>query len=298
MNLEACDAEFENIASSRDSHAIRRSFQRLLEDHPDVNLGFGRGSIYWRARLSDQCGFACESEVGYPPPNLARAGRLNDAGVPCLYLSAKRETALAEIGAKAGDYVHLMGHRVLADQVLRTIAIGELAHVQKTGYVRITGVDPKLTIARMLNRYPLEQGLRIAYIDSYLASVLSDPDARESAYVRTQILAKLLYGRSQAVGMFYPSVRSPLGINLAVSAQAADCLFHSAVSVVVHVKRALRFGYFDFDVVRTARDVSEAGRFAWQTPEYPQHMHVFHLSKEEHEKLARNQSSILDLLAC
>jgi CRISPR/Cas system CMR-associated protein Cmr3 (group 5 of RAMP superfamily) len=55
-------------------------------------------------------------------------------------------------------------------------------------------------------------------------------------------------------------------INLAVSAQAADYLFRSAVSVVLHVKRALRFGYFDFDVVRTAKDVSEAGRFIWQMP--------------------------------
>jgi hypothetical protein len=192
--------------------------------------------------LSDERGFTCESEVGYPPSSVARAGRLNGVGLPCLYLSAKRETALAEIGAKAGDYVHLAGFRVLADQVLRTIAIGELGHVQKTGYVRITGIDPRLTISRILNRYPFEQGLRVVYIDSYLGSILSDPDARESGYVRTQTLAKLLYSRSQAVGMFSPSVRSPLGINLAVSAQAADLLFHSAVSIVVRVKRVLRFG--------------------------------------------------------
>lgn len=297
MNLEECDAEFENIESSRDSDAIRLSFLRLLEDHPDINLGFGRGGIYWRARLSDRWGFTCESEVGYPPPSIARAGRLNDVGSPCLYLSAKRETALAEIGAEAGNYVHLVGFRVLADQILRTIAIGELGHVQKTGYVRITGVDPKLTIARLLNRYPPEQGLRVVYIDSYLGSVLSDPDARESDYLRTQILAKLLYRRSQAVGMFYPSVRSPLGINLAVSAPAADSLFHSAASVVVRVKRVLRFGYFDFDIVRTAKDVGADGQFMWQTPEHPQHMHVFHLSKEEHDKLAHNRSSVLDLLA-
>jgi hypothetical protein len=34
MNLEECDAEFDSIALSRDSEAIRRSFLRLLEDHP------------------------------------------------------------------------------------------------------------------------------------------------------------------------------------------------------------------------------------------------------------------------
>jgi hypothetical protein len=163
----------------------------------------------------------------------------------------------------------------LADQVLRTIAIGELNHVQKTGYVRVTGIDPNLTIARILNKCPHEQGLRIAYIDSYLGSVLSDPNARDSGYLRTQILASLLYSRSQAVGMFDPSVRSPLGINLAVSANAADSQFHTAASIAVRVKRVLRFGYFDLEIVRTAKDVNAAGHFEWQKPDHAQHMHVF-----------------------
>jgi hypothetical protein len=274
---------------------VRRSLIKLLAVYPNVAFGLGRGKIFWRAQHSDDHGFSDERRLWYPPAAVTRNGRLNDAGSPCLYLSARPETALSEIGVKVGDHVHLAGFRVLADQIMRAVAIGELSHVQKIGYLRITGIDPDKTIARMINGLPHEQALRTLYIDSYLGEVLSDAAARERDYLATRTLASLVWDRSRASSMFYPSVRSPLGLNLAVLPKAADRFLHSVASIVVRVTKVLRFGYIDFDVIRTATGVDSSGRFEWQASEGPKFINVYRLSKKEFEQGTGRSGTLLDL---
>jgi RES domain-containing protein len=295
MTLQECEAEFERIESASSAAAIRDSLRKLLKVYPSIDFSFGRGSIYWRAQHASSDGFPSERRMWYPPANMTRAGRINDVGTPCLYLSAKPETALGEIGVKVGDYVHLAGFRILADRLLKVHAVGELSHVQKIGYVKITGVDPGKTLARMLNGLPHEEGLRLLYIDSFLGSVLSDVNAKDTGYLTTRILADLLWRRSRAGGLIYPSVRSPLGINLAVAAKSADTSLHSVASAVIRITKVLRFGYIDFDIVRTATGVDSLGQYQWQVPEHPKHMLIYHLSQQEFEQGQGSRRPLLDL---
>jgi hypothetical protein len=106
---------------------IRDSLRNPLKQYPNIGFSFGSRSIYWRAQHSSGPGFESERRIWHPPANMTRAGRLNDEGTPCLYLSAKPETALAEIGVRVGDYIHLAGFRVLANRLLKVHAVGELS---------------------------------------------------------------------------------------------------------------------------------------------------------------------------
>jgi hypothetical protein len=42
-----------------------------------------------------------------PPNNMAREGRVNPKGIPCLYLADERNTAMAETRPWLGSYISL-----------------------------------------------------------------------------------------------------------------------------------------------------------------------------------------------
>ncbi len=295
LSLHDCGAAFDRVLAAGTPKAARNALNDVLRGFPEISVGFARGKVYWRAQKSDQKGFESSGRMWCPPSELAKAGRLNDDGRSTLYLASQLETALCEVDAKEGDYIHLVGFRVLADQELRIAVIGELMHVQKLGYMRSVGVDPGQTFARMLNGYEYETALSIVSIDAFLASVLSDPNARSGGYLLTRTLWSLVLRRTRSMGLFYPSVKNHLGLNLAVHAAAAKKVFHGVSSMVLHIKRELRFGYFDFDIVRTARGVDESGMYEWQEPENSKHFVLYGMCKEEFEQAQNGHNSLLDL---
>ncbi len=108
-----------------------------------------------------------------PPPELTSVGRLNDAGRPVLYASLKEETALAEIQVQPNQYVQVIGYRTLIKESIRLAVVGEMMHVHKFGYMRLTGSDPGATLGRILNEKGLDEGRQLLYIDAFLHHVLS-----------------------------------------------------------------------------------------------------------------------------
>lgn len=293
--LGDCGAAFDRVLAASTAKKARNALNDILRGFPEISIGFGRGKVYWRAQKSDANGFDPSSRMWCPPSHLARTGRLNDEGRPTLYLASQIETALCEVEAREGDYVHLVGFRVLSDQELRIAAIGELMHVQKLGYMRSTGIDPGQTFAKMLNGYEHEVALSIISIDAFLANVLSDPHARSNGYLLTRTLWGLILNRTNSMGLFYPSVKNHLGLNLAIREDAAKRVLHGVSSMVLHVKRELRFGYFDFDIVRTANGVDNSDNYIWQEPEGTKQFVLYGMCKEEYEKTHDGQNSLLNL---
>ena len=98
--------------------------------------------------------------------------------MPCFYAATREETALLEIGAKEQDLVQLVGFRAKLETPIRIAVIGEYQHVQKTGYLRLTGNDPDWLISRFLNSQGIEEGRRRLYIDTFLSHLLADPKDR------------------------------------------------------------------------------------------------------------------------
>jgi RES domain-containing protein len=85
-----------------------------------------KGELLWRAQLGHDWksetihgGFKVQVSIPYtakrmtPMPDRATEGRVNAKGIPCLYLSTERETAMSEVRPWIGSYLTVAQFRIL-----------------------------------------------------------------------------------------------------------------------------------------------------------------------------------------
>ena len=112
------------------SPSIQRFLDRVRETAAQRILTVKSGSPLWRARLvtqwedvKNEAGDVIgNQECPVPPSEMkpiswkAREGRVNPAGIPCLYLSEHRETALSEVRPWVGASISVAQFDVAVDQ--------------------------------------------------------------------------------------------------------------------------------------------------------------------------------------
>lgn len=163
---------------------------RLLDPWSEL-LGSPLQSRDWRrARIQESRGkVIAASEMGAPPPERARAGRANPAGIPHLYVASDQATAVAEVRAEPGDWVTV---------ATVTITPEAMNVLDLTRDVRI--LDPfahkdlheALMLRELLQLFAYELGRPIRASDS------------EFDYVATQFIAE--YFRDKGLGgIIFPS---------------------------------------------------------------------------------------------
>jgi RES domain-containing protein len=281
MTLDQCDSLFGVIRSAASEDQVTAALRALFVEYPLLEFAIGRGNTFWRGRRCNSGGHDNVSRLSYPPPAITKAGRLNDAGSPCLYAATKKETVLAELDAAKDDYIHLIGFRILPNETIRGFTLGDLFHVHKTGYLRTFGTDPGKTVSRTINSYGLEKGKTFLYIDAFFGTLLADREAKKSDYLMTRRLAMVAYQKSQSQGMFYPSVADYVGMNFAMLPHAFDTQTNVVCSKVIRIVRRHLFGFYDYEVTLEATGVDANGSFAWRKPESQERMLCFGLTKEE-----------------
>ena len=296
MTLDDLENIFDKAITSVSESEFCDVIAPLFKEYEILSLEFGRGSIFWRARLIDKEVYPNLSNLDYPPPERARQGRLNEAGVACFYIAASKETALVEIGATEGQLVQLVGFRVKNETPIRLAVIGEYANVQKNGYMHFAGQDPGMTIAKILNSIPMQEALKKIYIDRFFASVLADPDASTSGYLFTRALGKAIYSRIGAEGMVFPSVKDGGGFNVAVKAEPSDRSFHNVSCLVVRVGKPRRFGLTEFSIVKTAKHLDDEWNFVWLEGADPETIGIYNMSKDEFGAVSHNPGDRNNLL--
>lgn len=301
MTLDRCDELFDAIRTSSDAGRITNAYQELFDFYPLLNYQIGRGSIYWRGRISESSGFNSSSELGCPPCSLTKAGRLNHPGKSCLYAATRRTTVFTELHAKPGDFVHLVGIRFLFNKSVRLIAIGDLFHVYKTGYARSIGKDPSKALSKMLNQTDRTLATKILYVDAFLSQVLSDPQAKDKEYLPTRVLADLAYKKTGAKGMFYPSVQDHIGMNISLLPEAYEKYTHITTSQVVRITSKHEFGFFNSIQLKHATGISADGFFTWGDAPSDRHAIFFNLTKDEASFVEKQDgddpNTMLDLMA-
>jgi hypothetical protein len=289
------------IRTSSDAGRIANAYRELFTFYPLVNYQIGRGSVYWRGRISTPSGFKSANELGCPPPTLCKAGRLNSPGESCLYAATRRTTVFTELHAKPGDCVHLVGIRFLVDKPVRLIAIGDLFHVYKTGYARSIGKDPAKALSKMLNETDRSLATQVLYVDAFLSHVLSDEHARDKEYLPTRVLAEVAYKKTGAKGMFYPSVQDHIGMNMSMLPVAYESCAHITTSQVVRVTHKHEFGFFDSQPLKHATGISEEGEFTWGDALTDRHAIFFNLTKDEtdfaNKRDGEDPNTMLDLMS-
>lgn len=296
MTLDDCEKIFQQALSSESESAFCHAVDPLFKEYEILSLEFGRGSMFWRARLIESEVYPNVSDLDYPPPELARQGRLNERGAPCFYIAARKETALAEVGVTEGQLVQLAGFRVKKESPIRLAVIGEYANVQKNGYMHFAGRDPDMAIAKILNSMPRQEALKKLYIDKFFASVLGDAHASTSGYMFSRALGKSIYSRVGAEGIVFPSVKDRGGFNVAVHAEPSDRSFHNVSCLVVRVGKPRKFGLIEFAIVKSAERLDDDWNFMWLETNDQDTIGMYNMSKEEFEMVSRDPSDRGNLL--
>lgn len=299
MHLDDCEQVFHQALSSQSEAEFCHAIAPLFRYYEILSLEFGRGSIFWRARRIENDVYPNVSDLDYPPPEIAKQGRLNDIGVPCFYVAARKETALAEIGASEGQLVQLAGFRVLNESPIRLAVIGEYSNVQKNGYMHFAGRDPDMTIAKILNAMPRQEALKKIYIDKFFSSVLADQAAAENGYMFSRALARSIYSRISADGIVFPSVKDRGGFNVAIQAEPSDRSFHNVSCLVIRMGKPRQFGLIEFEIVKSAERLDDDGSFIWLGGTGPNVVGMYNMSKEEFDVASRDpndRNNILHML--
>lgn len=296
MNLDECESIFDSALACNTEAEFCYSIEPLFNEYEILSLEFGRGSIFWRARVILDEPYTKLSEMDYPPAEYARAGRLNDPGEPCLYISARKETALAEVGAKEGQRVQLAGFRILNEAPIRLAVIGEYSNVQKNGYMHFAGQDPDMTISKILNSMPHQDALKKIYIDKFFAQVLADQDAANNGYRFSRALAQAIYARNASSGIVFPSVKDRGGFNIGVKAAASDRSFHNVCCFVAEIGKARKFGVQDYGIVSSVERLDANNNFIWTVSEVPGVIGMYGLSKDEYDIAVRDPNDRNNLL--
>lgn len=296
MTLDDCESIFHQALSSPSELAFCRAVEPLFKEYEILSLEFGRGSMFWRARSIESDVYPNICDLDYPPPERARLGRLNDRGVPCFYIAARKETALAEIGVTEGQLVQLAAFRIKCESPMRLAVIGEYANVQKNGYMHFAGRDPEMAIAKILNSMPRQEALKKIYIDKFFASVLADPDASANGYMFSRALGQAIYSRIGAEGIVFPSVKDRGGFNIAVQAEPSNRSFHNVSCLVVRIGKPRRFGLIEFTIVKSAERLDDDWNFVWLEGADPETIGMYNMNKEEVDVVSHNPNDRNNLL--
>lgn len=266
MTLEELDSYCDQILVSEDPIDITNKFNTLLTNYKIMSFEFKRGSTFWRSRRieTDEI-FKNVDELRYPPKDLARRGRMNDENNPVFYIATRKETALAEINIKEGEFVQVAGFRIISGKKILITTIGQFWYVVKTGSLQLIAQEREasISISRYLNSLHSEKALMLIYIDRFLANVLASPEAEDNRYLHTRLLSKILFSKSKSDAIAYPSIKDEGGFNLAVKVATSDSSFENVSCSVLEVTKKLRYGIYINTTLYRAIDLNALGDFIW-----------------------------------
>lgn len=285
ITLDQCDDLIELIRSTRSRSALSTAFQSLFDAYGIISYGLRRGDTFWRGRkCSDGSGYTHSRDLAYTPASHTTRNRLNDERLPIFYAATRKTTVLTELDAIEGDHVHLIGVRIKSPHEIRFIVLGELLHTYKLGYPKIMGIDPNKTISKMLDAMGMVDAKPVLYLDAFLSELLADPNAKEQEYRHTRVLIQEAFRKiPEAEGVFYPSVRDHVGMNIAIKPTAYDDKVHIVSSQVIRITRKRSFGFYDYERARQAARINDEGEFVWLQNIEPNKERFFHLTQAEAE---------------
>ena len=177
--------------NERAKEALNEIFGDLYE-HKTIDVG----PVLWEVGPGDSAGFfwrarnapseedlkvilkSPASEIGPPPSELARSGRMNPAGIPVFYGALDRSTCVSETRPSVGSYVVLGKFELLRKVILLDLdALGKI-------YVDVSHFDWKFSVRRA----------RAAFL-RHLVKEMSRPvmpQDEDAEYIATQTVAEYL----------------------------------------------------------------------------------------------------------
>jgi hypothetical protein len=194
------------------------------------------GEILWRAQLGHEWDRVkqgpeefevpgpCSPQRMRPLRDSAREGRVNPKGIPCLYLSTDKETAMAEVRPWLGLYVSVGQFKILRDLILVDCSVYHSPRV----VISFKELDP-------------DKRERVVWADiDWAFSEPVSPNESTDDYAPTQILSELFRNNGYD-GIVYKSLLGE-GLNVALfdldSADLINCSLYEVKSITFNFQEA------------------------------------------------------------
>ncbi|HUT17418.1 MAG TPA: RES domain-containing protein [Acidobacteriota bacterium] len=247
-----------------DPGVVHEKLSWLLDHYDVINYDLSYDWPIWRARkCKTENGFGSVNELIYPPRHIVNAGRLNNAGEPMLYGALNKNTALEEIGAEGGEYVHIIGFRIKKGASIKCCIVGEIDSVYRSGRAMISE-ELGVQLNRLIQRMPYQAAMSFVFADAFLSSLLRDPSASKNDYLHSRTVRQLLFERkSDLEAICYLSVRMEGAMNIALKPEVADERLDLAGTSVIKIEKKFDYGLFDFSLVKNAKDIEQDRKIIW-----------------------------------
>lgn len=234
------------IKNSKDRDFISEGFRLLLSQLP---MGFHdvTATTVWRARKTDDDhpeGFERISDVIYPPAEVAIAGRLNTNGSSVLYATISNHGCLAEVCAEPGDKVQVSAFTLKPEQKLHCGSLGGIVRAHKWNS------EDFFLVQKTLAPYSEEKKTSIFLIDSFLADIFSDVQAKNNNYLHTTTLADVIRdGKKELDAIVYIGVESVGAKNYAIHPNAMY-KFNIPDMYLIEITQKHPYGFYEWSVLR------------------------------------------------
>lgn len=200
--MQYCWKDFvEGIKHKNRFHSDYINKERLLQFLRCVKKVHHRGETFFRARICPDSRGYKRNEMGPPPENIAKAGRVNPSGISVLYLSDSLETTLYEIRAGVYDYV----------------TVGRFKLQKDIDVINLTSIDQISPFIGDLAGFDYTQyALNIEHL-KMIAQEIAKPLRNDNTldYLPTQYISDFIRSK-QFHGIEYISTMKKNGANLAV----------------------------------------------------------------------------------
>ena len=193
-------SNIKTINRYHNEHINKKLLYRFLKCAKKI---YQKNCLFYRARIcKDNLGFSAK-DMGAPPSKIAKAGRVNPAGISVLYLSDSIDTTLYETRSGIFDYV-----TVATFKLLRDIEIVDLANLDNISPFFCNNVSTEIDF----KQFAINIG-HLRKISQEIAKPLRNDNILD--YVPTQYISDFIKSKGFD-GIEYKSTLKKDGYNLAI----------------------------------------------------------------------------------
>lgn len=268
IELNSLDLFRKELLTTTEPEKVEGLLRWYLQSYGGVNFKFGYDRPIFRARkCSNECGYNNISEIYPPPPEKCKIGRMNEDGQDIFYGAYSIGTALAEINAKEGDYVHIAHFEMAktSESGMRCFAIGEVFNAYHG--VNTISVEVYNEIRDAISRIgkdDIRALLSYLYMDALSAELLNSVNAHEVNYIYSRIFCRILLDKHSDVdGLIYPSAKIKGTSNIVLRTESVKAKMQLAANLVFKVNKIYPYGIVDFSIVKHAKGYTPDGRIVW-----------------------------------
>lgn len=268
IELNSLDRFRNDLLNTIQPEKVEELLTWYLNYYEGVNFKFGYDRPIFRARKClTKHGYNNISEIYPPPSEKCKVGRMNEEGQAIFYGAFSPGTALNEINAQEGDYIHVAHFQLPEkyDSGIRCFTVGEVYNnYHGVNTISSTVFNEIHDFIRRIGEDDIRALLSYLYMDSFSAELLNSTHAHEINYVYSRFFCRLLLGKySDVDGLIYPSAKVKGTSNIVLRSETVNSKMKLVANIVFKINKIYPYGIVDFDLVKSAKGHALDGNIIW-----------------------------------